>query len=150
MSDSTVKYWSPIQKKMWFNKKNPHSDQREVTQFGSHAMCACVCSSMCAHVCLNLFASVLIVPIWSEQSCFRALPCPPYSSIYHRKQWRHTKALGASRWIPSNGSACVTLLNRCARWQPAATEISPGQMIVCTSLRHRRAEEVEKMLISVS
>lgn len=92
----------------------------------------CVCACIC--VCVNLFASVLIVPIWSEQSWFRALPCPPYSSIYHRQQWRHTKALGASRWIPSNGSACVTLLNRCAWWQPAAMEISPGRRLLHVSV----------------
>lgn len=84
-------------------------------------MCVCVC----------LFASVLIVPIWSEQSWLWVLPCPPYASIYHRQQWRDTKALGASRWFCSNCSACVTLLNRCAWWQPAAMGIPQVRRLLC-------------------
>lgn len=62
---------------------------------------------------VNLFVPVLIVPIWSAQLWFQAFPCPPYSSIYHKQQWRDTEALSASRWILSNGSRYVTLLNQC-------------------------------------
>lgn len=72
---------------------------------------------------LNRFEGFLIVFIWSEKSrCpVLVLPAAPFIT---------GSTLAASRWIPLNGSTCVTVLDRCALWQLAALKISPGEGVL--------------------